>query len=489
MKRLMRSGARLVAALAFPILLGLVAMLHVNHVHMRSLPHVRQPWTPRLAPSGPLRSVGDTPRVRLKVNGGRKTPRVLATVGVVNVPVATPPPLPSPGAVQAASISSTAVPRRLTNRDRAAIRNERRKANLAMHIAGDYLPPPPAFEFRRTGQAGGLLGADQPGEPQLHLLDKVNLHLNQEQFDRDGSRGGLRPEGERGSPIVSALLSYPMLGEDGLSAAVNYSFNPADVTFVPKQQHNLSYASCAIVGNSATLLQREYGSEIDGHDMVLRMNSAPVAGYERHVGHVTTFDMVNSKHAVSLSAEVVERYRRGEPMLDGSRNRTSVVLFEASNWHRNYYTYSRLLQKLPPPQLIILSPDFANAVAVLWQQLAQRWPQLAQSCNRRVRSTELGFHKGAGCHELGVACGYSAHRGAPTTSCKPTSGFVSIVFAAQICNRVTLYGFEGVTSADADKSSHYFDDEPANLAAHSYLLTQNILQHLANNYPINIRDG
>jgi len=195
------------------------------------------------------------------------------------------------------------------------------------------------------------------------------------------------------------------------------------VSFVPPRQLDLSYGRCAVVGNSATLLRHEYGPEIDSHDMVLRMNYAPVAGYERHVGSKATFDMINSKHAESLSADVVYAFHHRRPMLDDSRQNTSIVLFEATNWKRNYYIYSRLLQKLPPPQLLILSPDFYNQVEIVWKGLSSRWPDLAQSCKRRVRSTELGFHatrdghnteKGAGCQELGIACGYSAHRGSPT---------------------------------------------------------------------------
>lgn len=50
----------------------------------------------------------------------------------------------------------------------------------------------------------------------------------------------------------------------------------------------------AIVGNSGTLLDTEYGSEIDRHDCVIRFNAAQIKGYERHVGSKTTFRFINN---------------------------------------------------------------------------------------------------------------------------------------------------------------------------------------------------
>eukprot|EP00873_Tetraselmis_striata_P012214 jgi/Tetstr1/432478/TSEL_021854.t1 len=468
--------------------LALVLATHIIHVDMSWLPHSRRaPRMAQLHVTATSHSAGASARMSVRVGLGRGA--TAREEGGEGEPLA-------PGPQEAGHQHSGPRHKHQTKWQKNTAKNARRQKNLEAHINGSQVPKPPAFEFHRSGVPGGLLAADSPGEPPIHLLAKTNLHLNQAQFDRDGTRGGIRPGRETAGFILSASLTYPMLGPNGTSAAVHYSFNPADVSFFPPEQLDLSYGRCAVVGNSATLLRHEYGPEIDSHDMVLRMNYAPVAGYERHVGSKATFDMINSKHAESLSADVVYAFHHRRPMLDDSRQNTSIVLFEATNWKRNYYIYSRLLQKLPPPQLLILSPDFYNQVEIVWKGLSSRWPDLAQSCKRRVRSTELGFHatrdghnteKGAGCQELGIACGYSAHRGSPTKACKATSGFVSIMFAAQFCNSITLYGFENVTAAAVNDTSHYFDDEPANLAAHSYSLTQNILHHLASMYPIDIR--
>ena len=49
---------------------------------------------------------------------------------------------------------------------------------------------------------------------------------------------------------------------------------------------------CAVVGSSATLLGAALGSEIDGADFVLRVNSAPTAGFEADVGRRTSLRIV-----------------------------------------------------------------------------------------------------------------------------------------------------------------------------------------------------
>eukprot|EP00873_Tetraselmis_striata_P044812 jgi/Tetstr1/465076/TSEL_009804.t1 len=460
--------------------LALVLAMHVVHVEVGWLPHSRrEPQTKNMRVTITSRSsASGSARLSVRLVTSR-TATAVDDGGGVDEPPPVPPEQPSS--------TDPAGRQRHTKWYKSMARNARRQENLEKHMNGSLPPIQPAFEFRRSGLPGGLSAPDPPGEPPIHLLGKVNLHLNQAQFDRDGTRGGIRPGRQRNGRFISASLTYPIIGPNGTAVQSHFSFNPADVYFVPPEQLNLQFSRCAVVGNSATLLRREYGLEIDGHDMVLRMNYAPVAGYERHVGSVTTFDMVNSKHASELSQRVVDAFHEGRPMLDESRNLTSLVLFEASNWRRNYYTYSRLLQKLRSPQLLILSPDFFNAAEVLWQRVSSRWPDLAQSCDRRVHSTELGFRTaGAGCREMGL-CEDGEQHGAPSRACKPPSGFASVVFAAQLCNSITLYGFENVTAAAFNYTSHYFDDEPANLAAHSYVLTQTILHHLASIYPIDIR--
>eukprot|EP00971_Amphidinium_carterae_P094312 1866942-Amphidinium_carterae.1 len=52
---------------------------------------------------------------------------------------------------------------------------------------------------------------------------------------------------------------------------------------------------CAVVGSSGLLQRQRVAAEIDGHDMVMRFNMAPVDGYEHIVGGRTTLRMLNSE--------------------------------------------------------------------------------------------------------------------------------------------------------------------------------------------------
>ena len=49
----------------------------------------------------------------------------------------------------------------------------------------------------------------------------------------------------------------------------------------------------AIVGSSGILLNTEFGSEIDNHDIVVRFNVAKTDGYEKHVGSKTDIRVMN----------------------------------------------------------------------------------------------------------------------------------------------------------------------------------------------------
>jgi hypothetical protein len=46
--------------------------------------------------------------------------------------------------------------------------------------------------------------------------------------------------------------------------------------------------NCIVVGNSASLLFNEFGEKIDSFDVVVRLNSFEIEGYEKHVGTKTT---------------------------------------------------------------------------------------------------------------------------------------------------------------------------------------------------------
>ncbi|CAH1269940.1 ST3GAL2 [Branchiostoma lanceolatum] len=73
----------------------------------------------------------------------------------------------------------------------------------------------------------------------------------------------------------------------------------------PWATHNLTGClRCAVVGNSGNLKQSNYGEEIDGYDLIFRMNDAPTKGWEKDVGHRTTHHFMYPESAINLPDDV-----------------------------------------------------------------------------------------------------------------------------------------------------------------------------------------
>jgi beta-1,6-galactosyltransferase len=82
------------------------------------------------------------------------------------------------------------------------------------------------------------------------------------------------------------------------------------------------FPTCAVVGNSGTLLSSSRGAQIDAHDLVVRLNNARVAGFAADVGAKTSLSFVNSnilhecaaRSAVSVAGCGCHPYGRAVPM-------------------------------------------------------------------------------------------------------------------------------------------------------------------------------
>lgn len=75
------------------------------------------------------------------------------------------------------------------------------------------------------------------------------------------------------------FISTECLRESGLSSTQLFAHSSKFPHFEKR-----SWGTCALVGLSDDLLLRDYGEDIDAHDVVIRMGHLPIEQYKRHVG-------------------------------------------------------------------------------------------------------------------------------------------------------------------------------------------------------------
>lgn len=118
---------------------------------------------------------------------------------------------------------------------------------------------------------------------------------------------------------------------------------PETPPYVPKQ-----YGRCAVVGNSGDLLKTKFGKEIDGFDVIIRENGAPIQNYTDHVGKKSTFRLLNRGSAKALD-KVVE--------LDETRK--EVLLIKTTI----HDIMNKMIQEIPikNPVYLMLGASFGSA--------------------------------------------------------------------------------------------------------------------------------
>ena len=226
---------------------------------------------------------------------------------------------------------------------------------------------------------------------------------------------------------------------------------PENDTLAPRLTRKIG--NCVAVGNSGGLLGEMAGRVIDAHDAVLRYNDAPTKGYEDYVGTKTTFRLLNRKfgdqmiqRAQMKAAEKTQTKRKSRQQ---SRfGRETNLLWRAES----YQQYTVLRRLLPEVRIQLISPQFLIPSFTFFKSVMQRMQDTA---------------------------GMAWHGGQATPH-----GFVGIVLLIQICERVSVYGFD-VPSPKAKHRYHYFDKlEPADVHANDFEF--NVLRLLHSNDAIRL---
>ncbi|XP_056617520.1 ST3 beta-galactoside alpha-2,3-sialyltransferase 7 [Triplophysa dalaica] len=176
---------------------------------------------------------------------------------------------------------------------------------------------------------------------------------------------------------------------------------------------------CAVVGSGGVLHGKNLGPHIDQYDIIIRMNNAPVLGFERDAGSRTTIRLMYPEGAPSIS----EEYKNTEVValvvfksLDLAWL-TSVVTKDPLSWWSKLWFWRDVIDSIP------LQPE-----------------------NFRILNPEIMYRTGQ------VLQTYSGQQ----KKMVPTLGISAVVLALQVCDEVSLAGF-GYDLQHPGALLHYYE--------------------------------
>ncbi|KAF7649780.1 hypothetical protein LDENG_00136190, partial [Lucifuga dentata] len=121
--------------------------------------------------------------------------------------------------------------------------------------------------------------------PKFVKVAPTFLDPNYKQFSKIGDY--LPPFGVKSQEIIIDAL---------LSATKNYGLG--------EELDSMSCKTCIVMGNGGILTNKSLGQRIDEFDVVVRLNEAPVKGFEKDVGSKTTMRITYPEGAI----QKIERY-------------------------------------------------------------------------------------------------------------------------------------------------------------------------------------
>ncbi|KAK3235445.1 hypothetical protein CYMTET_54339 [Cymbomonas tetramitiformis] len=179
------------------------------------------------------------------------------------------------------------------------------------------------------------------------------------------------------------------------------------------------WASCAVVGNSGTMLGAQYADMIDANAMVMRMNNAPKHGFEEHVGRRTTVAFING-HRIHHCASQPDCpcYPYGYE--------TPIITYLWEQFHYEDLKFCR--QKHPREKFIVLDgamKDLSTRMVALY--------------SRRLEDEALQAFQEA--RERGEIEEVSAEPQRRKRPPEYSSGLEAVLVSLALCHQVNIYGF------------------------------------------------
>ena len=215
---------------------------------------------------------------------------------------------------------------------------------------------------------------------------------------------------------------FPNISEYVLPFGMRNQFEIVDGILTATENYALggqeTNRSCIVVGNGGILSNKSLGQDIDTYDVVVRLNRAPVKGYEKDVGTKTTMRILYPESCPEKTEELE----------DQSLFVLSAFKHADLEWFRDVVLGRPVAQHIErkPAYMRILNPHFIR---------------------------ELSFQ----------LIGFPYNAGLPLWDRKtgniPTTGAIAITMALHGCDRVAVAGF-GYNLTDPDATLHYYDNLP-----------------------------
>ncbi|KAI1887241.1 hypothetical protein AGOR_G00187840 [Albula goreensis] len=202
-------------------------------------------------------------------------------------------------------------------------------------------------------------------------------------------------------------------------------------TFIKEQPfENVTWNTCAVVGNGGILVNSSCGESIDSAQFVFRCNLPPLdKAYEKDVGNKT--DLVTANPSILLEKfDGLMEHRR--PFVESlSSYGDSLLLLPAFSYGHNTPVSLRALYTLQdfssPARAVFLNPEYLQNLARFWR-------------TQGLRATRL------------------------------STGLIVASLALELCANVHLYGFWPYAQHPYDRhplTNHYYDDRQGKKTVHA----------------------
>ncbi|XP_076599938.1 ST3 beta-galactoside alpha-2,3-sialyltransferase 7 [Chaetodon auriga] len=176
---------------------------------------------------------------------------------------------------------------------------------------------------------------------------------------------------------------------------------------------------CVVVGSGGVLHGSHLGSHIDQHDIIIRMNNAPVPGFERDVGSRTTIRLIYPEAAPHSAIEY--------------KKTTMVALVAFKGLDLDWLT-----------SVITKQPLSFWSKLWFWREVVESIP--LRPDNFRILHPEIVHKTGLVLKKYGLKQGHMM----------PTVGVSAVVMALQLCDHVSLAGF-GYDMQQPHARLHYYE--------------------------------